>query len=266
MNLTNKAGLPDALVRAVSNDSYSRGDSDISTTQLIDSPLIRQLRIAHANEITEDVSDRIWALLGQSVHTILERANLGGLVEQRVGWTFEGRKLSGQFDHLENGVLTDYKVTSVWSVIYGKSSWEDQLNVLAYLCSLNSLEVNKLQIVAILRDWQQSKSMDENYPKTQVVTVPVALWDVERQDAYIRERLAAHFNPSSTCSDAERWKKEDTWAVMKKGRKSALRVLGSEEEAKAWMQENGGDEIQHRPGSFNRCESYCSVRPFCPNY
>jgi hypothetical protein len=267
MKLTNKAGLPQALVNAVNNDGYSRGQSDISVTQLIDSPLVRTLRKEHRDEIEEDVSDRIWALFGQVVHTILERANTTGMVEQRLYATVDGKTISGQFDHLENGILTDWKLTSVWAVVYGRSEWGRQLNVLAYLCRLKGLEVKQLQIIAMMRDWQKSKVEPEgNYPQTQVITIPIDMWTPERQEEYIKECLAAHFNDAVNCSDEQRWKKEDTFAVMKKGRKSALRVLVSEPEATEWKEANGGDEIVKRPGSFTRCESYCNVRQWCPNY
>ena len=267
MLITNKAGLPDALVNAVRNDGYSRGQSDISVTQLIDSPFIRHLRQQHAAELTEDVSDRIWSLMGQSIHTILERANLTGLVEQRLFVEINGHKLSGQFDHLENGVLTDWKMTSVWAVVYGKTEWGKQLNVLAYLCRLKGLTVNSLQIVAILRDWSKSKAgKEDNYPDTQVVTIPITLWTPERQEEYVLERINAHFHDGTIpCTDDERWVKPGKFAVMKKGRKSALRLLDSKEEAEKWVVENGeGTEIVERPATFNRCELYCNVNQFCP--
>lgn len=267
MKLTNKAGLPDALVNAVRNDGYSRGQSDISVTQLIDSPFIRHLRQQHADELTEDVSDRIWSLMGQSIHTILERANLTGLVEQRLFVEINGHKLSGQFDHLSNGILTDWKMTSVWAVVYGKTEWGKQLNVLAYLCRLKGLTVNSLQIVAILRDWSKSKAgKEDNYPDTQVVTIPITMWTPERQEEYVLERINAHFHDGTIpCTDDERWVKPGKFAVMKKGRKSALRLLDSKEEAEKWVIETGeGTEIVERPATFNRCELYCNVNQFCP--
>ena len=267
MKLTNKIGLPEALVNAVRNDGYSRGQSDISVTQLIDSPFIRHLRQQHAAELTEDVSDRIWSLMGQSIHAILERANLTGLVEQRLFVEINGHKLSGQFDHLENGVLTDWKLTSVWAVVYGKTEWGKQLNVLAYLCRLKGLTVNSLQIVAILRDWSKSKAgKEDNYPDTQVVTIPITLWTPERQEEYVLERINAHFHDGTIpCTDDERWVKPGKFAVMKKGRKSALRLLDSKEEAEKWVVETGeGTEIVERPTTFSRCELYCNVNQFCP--
>jgi hypothetical protein len=52
---------------------------------------------------------------------------------------------------------------------------------------------------------------------------------------------------------------------MKKGRKSALRVLDTEQEAKNWVDNTGkGEYIEHRKGKYTRCEGYCSVAEFCP--
>jgi hypothetical protein len=280
MKITNKSCLPEALVKAVSNDPYVKADDDISTTQLIDSPQIRALKRENSEEIEEDVSDRIWALLGQSIHTILERANLTGQVEQRLFATFDEIVVSGQFDHLENEILSDYKLTSVWAVIYGKVEWEYQLNVLTALCRANGLIVSKLQVVAILRDWQRSKAGKDGYPELQVVTIPITLWTEEHAQNYIKQRLDLHFNDNTfKCTDEERWYRGEKWAVMKKGRKTALRLLDTEEEAKEWCLFNGNAKetdygfaiasnitIEHRPGIYNRCENYCSVNRWCHQY
>ena len=96
VKITNKHGLPQALVNAVQNDPYDGGVADISVTRLIQPPQIGYL--ARGVELEEDVSERIWVLLGQAVHTILERAyqHSDALVEQRLyteccGWTVSGK-------------------------------------------------------------------------------------------------------------------------------------------------------------------------------
>ena len=52
--------------------------------------------------------------------------------EQRINKKVNGWTLSGAIDQYEiedDGiVITDYKVTSVWSVIFDKQEWIDQLN------------------------------------------------------------------------------------------------------------------------------------------
>ena len=77
MKYTNKHNIPDEVIRALKNDNYSKGDADISATGLLQPPQIRILNNEHEDEITTDVSDRIWILLGTSVHNILEKANEG---------------------------------------------------------------------------------------------------------------------------------------------------------------------------------------------
>lgn len=72
--LTNRYNLPETLYNAIKADHhYSAGD--ISVSQLIDAPQIRILKKLHRDELTEDVSDKIAAILGTGVHAVLERAN-----------------------------------------------------------------------------------------------------------------------------------------------------------------------------------------------
>ena len=56
---------------------------------------------------------------------------------------------------------------------------------------------------------------------------------------------------------------------MKEGRKSAVRVLGSQQEAEKWLADNpqkGVISIDCRKGSYVMCEEYCSAAPFCQQY
>jgi hypothetical protein len=74
MRWTNKYDLPDPIVRAVVFDPYTKGASDFSATELAKPPRLRTLSMKHRDELTEDVSDRLWSLLGQLGHLLLERA------------------------------------------------------------------------------------------------------------------------------------------------------------------------------------------------
>ena len=167
---TNKPNAPIEIVRSLTNDPYHKGEGvDASVTELISSPRIRYLRNEFKDKIVVDVSDQIWSLLGQSVHTILERANENEKdvkTEERMFATVNGLYISGQYDSLslDDKILRDYKVTSVWSVVNalkeGKKDWENQLNVLAWLYYVNyGEEVNKLEIIAICRDWSKNQYM-----------------------------------------------------------------------------------------------------------
>lgn len=276
MKLTNKRNLPDAFVQAVKNDNYSRGNSDLSITQAIDSPQIVELTRRHYGEIEEDVEDRVWSLFGQSIHTILERANKHAIAERRLSTEIEGWKVSGGMDLYEiEGILTDYKTTTVWQLLYdGIEKWTKQLNCYAVLLRKNGFKVEKLQVVAMLRDWQRSKSkLDVHYPKSMVVNINIELWADDVAEKFLRERVILHKQARLTgnlepCTNKERWVRDDAWAVKKVGGKRAMSggVFKTEDEAKAFVGLDTKLAIEHRLGSPNRCLNYCSISKFCPQY
>lgn len=271
MEFTNKHGLPDALVRAVEafRDKYDPGESDITVTSLIDSPRILQLKKKHEHEIVEDVMDNVWSLLGSAVHQILEEAEAEGMAEERLYHKIDGVNIGGQFDNLalEDGILTDYKCTSAWSVVFGKKDWEYQLNILRLLAEENGFVINRMEICAILRDWTKNNTYQSNsYPKRQVVRIPIIKIPNAQLLKYIKDRLKKHKAAEKKlplCTADERWAQPDKWALMKKGAKRATRVFDNEAEANKMRKHNPGTTVVHRPGSSRRCEEYCSLLPFC---
>ena len=289
MKLTNKSNLPNVIKRAVVNDPYDSSGSDISTTRLITPPRIRVLEARHWDEIEEDISDKIFALLGSSVHHVIERAVTDeDIAELRLFHEVNGWTLSGQFDLLTSkGELIDFKVTSAWAALdalkNGKSEWEQQLNVLDYLSrhtdhSLKNylgktLKVKSLSIMAILRDWSKMKTMtSKDYPKKQVVMIPVRQWSEEEQDNFVLARIKAHQEAEvgelPVCSAKERWRKDDKYAIMKDGRKTALRLLDTKDQVKQYLKDNKlvegkGCTVVLRAGEDIRCQSYCRVNSFC---
>ena len=296
MKITNRSNLPKVIERAVINDPYDSSGSNISTTRLIAPPRIRVLEMRNWDLIEDDVSNRIFSLLGQSVHHILERSKLKvDLAERRLfykddkitnGWT-----LSGQFDLLSRqGDLTDFKVTSAWAALdaltNGKDEWENQLNVLDFLCRKNQktltrykkeVKVKSLNIMAILRDWSKLKVMQsDNYPRKQVVMIPIRRWSEEEQENYVQARIKLHQDAEKSdqlplCTAKERWRKEDSYALMLDNRKTAKRVLPTREEMDKYMKENKcvegqGCRVVFRAGEDVRCQHYCSVNQFCSHF
>jgi hypothetical protein len=268
--ITNKHGLPEALVRAVANDPYV-GGGDISTTKLIDSPQRRALWLAHQDDIVEDVSERIWALLGQAVHHILERAgNDEGcemMIEERLFADVFGWKISGQLDRLNltTRTLSDYKVTTIFKA-NGDDSWTRQLNVLRWLAYKNGIRVDHLEIIAIFRDYRPSEAERiPDYPELNVQRIEVPVWPLNEAGDYVRERVHLHQvaqqGEPTACTDEERWHTGDKWALMKPGAKRALRVLDTKPDIIP-----AGTMVEYRPGRYRRCEQYCEVAPFCPQW
>ena len=285
MEITNNHKLPKSFVDFARNDKYSKGNADISVTTLIDSPRVRLMRDHFSNQRTVDAVDMIWPLFGTAVHHILESSGASEdvILEERLFSEVDGWVLSGAVDHQKvdrsNVSITDYKVTSVWSVIYGKIEWERQLNLYAYLVQKNKgKKVNSLQICAILRDWNsRDAKYKQDYPSAPVVLVDIPVWDEETRINYIKERISIHQEAQKMydaegefpfCSDDETWKRSDAWAVKKKGLKRAMRVFDNEEKAIEFsVMQSASTEIEYRAGEVVRCNgNYCGVADFCSQH
>tara|TARA_R100001510_G_C7637622_1_gene195529 strand:- start:865 stop:1617 length:753 start_codon:yes stop_codon:yes gene_type:complete len=244
------------------------------------------MRERHKEELTTDAMDMVWALFGTAVHAVLEGAVGENVVkEKRLYREVDGWVLSGQVDQYEikdNALrITDYKVTSVWSVIFNKQEWVNQLNVYAYLLEMEEqIPVNSIQICAILRDWNRREaSLRPDYPQTPIAVVDIPLWSLEERTAYVEDRIALHQNARQLfdlndgmvlCTKDEMWSKPDVYAVKKPSNKKAKKRFEDRENAEQFL-DNLKDkhlyEIEFRAGESARCKNnYCGVADFCNQY
>ena len=278
MIFTNKHGLPDEVAKVLSKDRYDKGTehSDYSVTTLKTPPRIVQLQRRYKEELTEDVIDNLWSMFGSMAHNMLEEhGSDDAITEKRFYLTILDRVISGQVDHYKDGVITDYKVTSAWTLVYGSrvKEWEEQLNMYAYLCIKSGLPVERIRIVTILRDWDKNKALqNQDYPQTPIKIIPITLWTHDEQEEYIEERVLSQKLAESKsdsdlpyCETADMWERPSTFSVMKVGRKTAVRVFDTEEEAKEHIGDviTNGVYLKVRPGKRTRCEEYCNVSSFC---
>lgn len=284
MFVTNQYSLPTPFVEAVRIANYARQPIDqqinhISCTRLIDSPRRVVLERRHSSELTEDVKYRLFSLLGMAIHYLLasttayDEADVR--VEQRLSVEIDGWTVSGQYDRWERGCLSDYKVTTVYAVSDApKREWIEQLNVLAYLCQKNDLQVNNLEIVLILRDWSAAQAeRNDQYPQAPVITVPVKLWALEETEAFVQKRLALHKvamtvtdEKLENCTEKERWCTPTSYAVMKPNRIRAFRVFDNAVDAECLASQTPSAHVVIRHGEPKRCQKYCAVNAFCSQY
>lgn len=275
MEITNRANLPSPLVSAVSTGNYRPKEKRLSVTTLINPPQLESLRRKYWDELKEDAANRIWMLFGSAMHQVLESTSVdNALIEEKLEFQVGDYTVSGVADllmPLDDGgyVVSDWKLTSVWSFLHGvKPEWQQQLQIYAYIYQQTGFDVRKAQVISILRDWSQNKAKyDSNYPDTQVHILPVTLLPSDQAQRLIEERVALHRNAIedddyADCTPEERWAKPDTWAVKKPGGKRAIRVFPSEWEALDFMDADK-HEIEFRPGENMRCNSYCPVSNFC---
>ena len=279
MQITNLHNLPDAIVRAVQNDPYDKGEGDYSVSDLVNPVRAVHLIRRHDSELTEDAADRIWSLLGQLGHLLLERAgNDNALEEERLYMivdTAAGSRIIGSKADVYHGsgLLQDFKVTSAWTIVFKSrvQEWEDNLNLRALVLDINGWKVNKLEIVAVYRDWSRTQALrSAEYPQVPVQVIPLRIWPEETATALLNSRVSLLTQHESTpdaelpeCTEAEMWEKPTKYAAMKTGRKSAVRVLDSEGDALAVVADGKATHVEVRPGARVRCESYCAAAPVC---
>jgi hypothetical protein len=286
MKITNKFNVPETLVALANRDYYSKGKSDYSVTEIISPPRIQRLRRKHFDEIEQDVSDMLWMLLGTALHVVAERSEVEGHTnEERLSVGIDDIILSGAIDLQKNDadgtVITDYKFTSAWALMNDKPEWEQQQNIYKYLVERTKrTPVKKLEICALIRDWSRREAMVKpSYPQAPIQILDIPMWTHDRTEAFIKERIEMHRDSKvkadwdeelPLCTEEDRWIRETKYAVKKEGRKTAVRVLDSEQEAKdllATMPDKDKGFIEIRKGEAVRCTgNFCGVSQWCTQY
>jgi len=280
MKVTNKYGVPGPFVTLATREYYSKGDAQYSTTELISPPRVRRLREQYDHLIEIDVTELLWSMLGSALHVVLERGETDGYTkEERIFATVDGVRISGQVDLQEDaggGVnVIDHKFTKAWAVMNAKSEWEQQLNVYKWFVeTVNGKAVKSLKICAMIRDFNRHDKR-ENYPPSEIHMVEVPMWSNEKAEQFIRSRLEAHRDSKVAhdfgdelpeCSPQDRWMSETMYAVKREGRKTAIRVFKSMEEATQLAEKEKG-YVETRHGEPKRCTgNYCGVNQWCSQF
>ncbi len=299
MEITNEHNLPDAVYNALAANHYVPGDNDFSATGLLNPPQQTELIRRHNDSITIDAMSNLYSVLGSAMHNMLEQhTDSEVLSEKRLYLTGSvddtTYKIGGQIDYYHAGVLRDYKVTSVFSYAYGSrfKHWEQQLDIYSTLLKLHKYPVKHQEICMIFRDWSPTKArLDKGYPKTPIISMAFPVKNPGLVLEFIQKRLARHvyartlsdadLATMSPCSDNDMWRKPTTYALIKKGRTKAMRVMDDKDKLKQWAAErhlvepssspntvrlNRSFYIQERPGECTRCVSWCYAKDFCHQY
>ncbi len=136
------------------------------------------------------------------------------------------------------------------------------------------IDVDRLFIIATIRDWARSKSLrEENYPG-KVVSIEFQKWSNPKVDEFFVNKidnilLAKDLADDDLplCTPEERWLRGECWAVMKTGRKSAVKrhyTLVDAEQHLATL--DNKHSIEHRKGENMRCKEYCECNTKCNFY
>ena len=276
MKITNNLNLPAALVQAVSTERHNE-EGCFSATTLLKGACETILTDRHFDEIEVDASDSIWQIFGSAVHSIFEKQNDNSFKEESFSVPVYNSKVTGRVDSydIENEIIVDWKTASVWKVQFADfDDWKKQGLIYAWLMKQSGLKVKKCRFIALLKDHSKSKARtDANYPKSPVYVFEFDITesDLEEIETFIKGRILELENAEkiedeklTPCSKTERWASDDKFAIMKTGRKTALKLCDTEEEAKGLLEKLGGTSIEYRPAESRKCKDYCNVYKWCP--
>lgn len=262
---SNQTELPTPIAVWLAHETYDKAEAGLSATSLLKP--IRQVilsqRVPEGEGIT-DVSALIKSRIGTAIHDAIEHAwisdklqdtlrSLGAseksvkrvvvnpesidgpaypiYLEVRSSKEVLGARVSGKFDFIENGKLTDFKTTSTFAYTSGNKD-EDYIMQGSIYRWLNPDIITDefMDICFIFTDWQKNRYLasPQNYPKSQIISRSFKLHSAAFVQSYVEERVRQlkyyEDKPEAVlpeCTDKELWRKEDTFKYYKNPQKTS---------------------------------------------
>lgn len=279
MRITNKMNLPAAFVNAVNVRRHNEPHC-FSATTLNKGAKEIILTDRHFDEIEIDAADQVWAVLGTAVHSIMEAQKDENFHEEKFKVAVGDSFVTGQVDSydMEHATIFDWKTASVWKIQFADfSDWRAQGMTYAWLLKKSGLDVKKCVFVAMLKDHSKTKAKtDASYPQLPVYryefnVTEEALAETEKRIiakvAEIENAYKLGDDDIEPCSADERWADNEKWAVMKNGRKTAIKLFDNSADADAMAGEMGNAYyVEHRPAISRKCGDYCACKEWCSFY
>ncbi len=307
---TNASGISLPMAVWLATDEYDGRSAEpytISATGLLKSP--RQIVLAmRANPADEkiEVSSLIKSRIGNAIHDAVERAwkserlaktllSLGYsenvvsqfeinpaipsdnkipvYIEQR-GYKQLGKwKLTGKFDMVLAGALSDIKSTSTYTYVKGIKD-EDYVFQGSFYRWLFPTKITNdvMSIDFIFTDWKASGVGTDNYPPNQIFNKSFALLSPEQTERQIKTKLDLIESLELTeeselpyCNDSELWRGESQWKYYKSGQVTARSTKNFDNAAEAYArkaQDGGTGLVLEIKGQPTAC-LYCPVADQC---
>ncbi len=313
MKITNKHDIHLSMAVFLAHDEYDYDsrENHISATGLLNSP--RQIILAHRSNsrVTEtDISDFVPAGLGNAVHDAIEHAWLVGhkkalrklgysetmiarvklnpdpssvhntdipiYLEQRREREIMNYVISGKYDFVGNGELTDHKTTGVYSYMMKTNEKKYQLQGSIYRWLNPDIITQDTMIINyFFTDWSKLRSMIEakkGYPQCRSVAHKIPLLSISETEAYIRQKLTTlniywlrEEQSLPVCTQEELWQGADVFKYYKNPQKKARATKNFDTYAEAharFMKDGSVGVIDEIKGQVKRCE-YCNGVSIC---
>lgn len=295
---TNELNLSPLVALWVLRDEYDNIPGITSATTLIKparaTALLRKAE-ADGTEVKIDISTIISARYGTAIHDSLERLLIDVMdgnvpepvqdimrelfgyiptvqaVEKRFFAEINGVKISGKIDAVIDGIINDHKSASVYSWGKDDTDYVLQGSIYRWLLEKNgSYTPHMAKINFWFTDWSPSKALAGNgYPQTRCKSKAITLLSTVDTEKYIVSRLEAIAKAMielPECQPEELWAMPNKYAHMREGRKTAVKLYDTKEEAQAAVEEDSKKAyVEDRPGGYRRCK-YCYASSLCEQY
>lgn len=262
--------FPAPFARAIANDTYDPGISDFTVTQLLSPPQRTWLAMQPDAVKIESGYAKTMSVFGSGVHNVLEHnvdKSQGEFAEVRFYYDFLGYKIGGKIDLYVPGEVHDWKVTSMVQD-EAKPEHRDQAQMNGLLLTLNGHKVNVVVVNYMDRSWSYMQSIvNPAYPNSAFTAFVFDFDPVYAEKRFlqtIKDHEDAKNGKPRPCTDDERWKKGNRYALKKPGAKRASRVYDTLKEAEE--NQSAGQFIEVRAGESTYCKYFCGYSHICPQY
>lgn len=291
------------------------GNTSISASSLLKpiKAIILGSRVEGTQANEKDLAEFIHSKIGSSVHTAIETAwsygnhvralqSLGYpdslidrivvnptsteldqvsnpvpvYMEKRNSVEINGYTISGKFDFVLDGVLEDFKTTSVYAYKKGDVD-EKYLQQLSIYRLLNQDIITKdyAHIQQVFKDWSAAKAeRTKDYPPAQIYRNTLKLMSIQDTKRLITDKtnLITKFNMSPeaempACQDADLWRDPPVFKYYANPSATArsTKNFDSYIDAETYRREKKKGVIYEVKGVAKAC-SYCAGAPICQQY
>jgi len=304
----NNVSLPLAVWLMRDDYDYDSRTNVISATSLLKPTRALVLKMQHSEVDKEvDITDLVPSRMGSAIHAIAEQAwtdrgnvskamsalgtsKLGEItiinpdkpvkeneipvyVEQRHETEVGDYIISGKYDLVIDGTLSDYKSTSVWTYIFDSNAlkYTQQGSIYKWLAP-DRITDNKIDIQFIFTDWSGSNAArDSKYPQSRVLTKSYPLWSTDQTDKFIKDKLTdikglldKPQEDLPECTSEELWESQTKYKYFKNpNAQRATKVFDNMQEADQRLSDDGMVGIVKTiRGEVKACR-YCEVSGIC---
>lgn len=308
---TNQEGLPLSMAVWLASDYYDYQRAGLSVTTLL-KPIKQTIlgkRVAAEAAVT-DIMGLVQNRMGAALHDSIEKAWVqnfdnalkdlgvaGGLrrrvrinptpeeakedgiipvyLEQRSQKEVHGIPVSGQFDFVGDGMVEDFKSTTVYSYIMGSKDSDYILQGSMYRwLRPDIITKDQLRINFIFTDWSKAnaRQQPQKYPQSRIANKVYNLLPLAETERWVSNRVQtlldlwdADEEKLPDCTAEELWRSDPVYKYYKDPKKTTRSTKNFDSKAEAmirFVEDGSVGLVKEVPGEVKAC-LYCPAFPIC---